>query len=571
MLEGNTLISGINMPKTKLQSFIEKVKQENESLSKVTLSLKTQKGFSSFLAALNDPENRGVQSISELDLSSSNLSMEKIKALVIALNKCPNIKTLHLNNCKITDEFTLGLAKLDHVLSLSLKDNLLKNRPMFSTKLESLYLDNNPQLSSRQVLHFLNTYARNVQVLSLANCNVRDSAFTLLNVNRSILPKLTSLNLRGNKISFLGVADLVSIKSLVTLDLGNNRLIGNDGIQSLKALDQLETLYVDNCNVGIFGLVHIAEMNIKTVDLSYNAGLKHSWAVPFDGVAPNKSLQTMKLMFCGLKDEHVLNLSKSFSETTALVMANNKLTPAGIISLLENPNIKSLDVGTHQLYKKPNSRGNNTQRKALIAAEKAKIAPLLDAIREAPALTDLNLEGTGLTSRMLLSLIPTPEDTERKLKRINSVPCKKLKRELTQEIERKREAKESAAEIILSAPKALPKQQIIEIEAQPRLTKKDKLIKKLEAENASLKAELAAAQAEISLLKDKPSTEALPSTPSVKRLIDKLENKPSTSAFFAPQKSSSGVTRTRKTISEPASQPSSESIVTQAISGATYK
>lgn len=558
------------MPKTKLQGFIERVKQETESLSKVTLSLKTQKGFNLFLAALNDPENIGVQSISELDLSSSNLSMEKIKALVIALNKCPNIKTLHLNNCKITDEFSLGLAKLDHVLSLSLKDNLLKNRPMFSTKLESLYLDNNPQISARQVLHFLNTYARNIQELSLANCTIRDSAFKLLNANRSYLPKLTSLNLRENKISFVGVTKLIAIKSLVTLNLGSNKLIGNHGIESLRALDQLETLFVDNCNVGISGLVRISGMNFKMVDLSYNTGLKESWDDPFKNVEPNTSLQTMRLMFCGLNDDHMQTLNKSFPETTTLVMANNKLTPKGVISVLENPNLQSLDVGTHQFYKKPGSRGNKAQRKALIATEKEKMVPLLEAICEAPALTDINLEGTGLTSKMLLSLIPTPEDTERKLKRINSVPCKKLKRELTQEIERKMEAKESAAQVSLSAPKALPKQEIIEIESQPRLTKKDKLIKKLEAENASLKAELAAAQAEISLLKDKTSTEALPSTPSVKRLIDKLESQPNTSAFFAPQKSSSGVTRTRKTIIEP-SQPSSESIVTQAISGATYK
>lgn len=546
------------MPKIKLQSFLEQVKQEkNESLGKVTLCLKTQKGFNSFIAALKDPVNKGVQSISELDLSGSNLTIDKIKDLVKILNDCPNIKTLHLNNCKITDEFSLELATLENIRSLSLKDNLLKNRPMFSTKLESLHLDNNHQISARQVLHFLNTYAPNVQVLSLANCNIRDYAFKLLNTNRSILPKLTTLNLRGNHLSFVGVAKLAAIKTLTTLDLGENRLVGNDGIQSLKALDQLETLYVDNCNVGISGLVHIAEMNIHAVDLSYNPGLKNSWDLYFEHIEPNTSLKKMKLMFCGLKDDHIPTLFKSFSATTTLVMANNKLTPKGVISLLENPEVQSLDVGTHQFYKKLNARGNKAQRKTQITAEKERMEPLLEAIRKAPALTDINLEGTGLTSKMLLSLIPAPEDTERKLKKINGVPCRKLNRTLTLEIQRKKDAKESAMQIILSEPPASPREGQVELEVQPKLTRKDKRIKKLETENASLKEALAAARAEISLLKGK-NIEVLASTTSVKKLVDEFESKPVSPGFFASKKSGLGAKQIKKTASQSAPLPGSD-------------
>lgn len=542
------------MPKMKLQSFIEQVKHQNESSKKVSLSIKTRKGFKSFIDALNDPDNKGVQSITELDLSASNLSMDKIRMLVAALNKHSGIKTLHLNNCKITDELSCELVKLEHVLSLSLKDNLLKNRPMFSTKLEALYLDNNPKLSAKQVLHYLNTYTRNLQTLSMANCNVKDIAFRVLNANRSIFPKLTSLNLRDNHISFVGVNDLVSVKTLTTLDLGNNRYIGSDGIHLLKGLDKLETLYVDSCNVSLPGLVHIAEMNLQTVDLSFNALLANPWEQNFEDIAPNHSVQTMKLMFCGLSDAHVKTLNKSFPETRTLVVANNKLTPKGVVSLLENPHLQSLDVGTHQLYKKPALRGNKAKLQALISAEKEKMEPMLEAIRRAPDLTDIHLEGTGLSSKMLLSLIPASGDNGRKLKKINGIPCKKLKRTLEQEIQLKREAKESSTEVVLSELSASPREEIV---PQSNLTRKDKRIKQLEAENASLKEALAAAQVEIGRLKSKSSADILTSGKSVRNIVSEFESLPIATTFFAPKKAAS--VKVKKPTSESVDQPTSGS------------
>ena len=592
------------MPKTRLQSFLEKADQVDESLSTVKLSLQTTKGFNSFIAALTNPENLGVQSISELDLSGSKLSIDKIKELVKALNSCPNIKTLRVDGCNITDTMTIELIHTKHVCSLSLKNNLLK-RPMFNVHLESLNLDNNPTLDVRQVLHYLQMYARkNIQSLSLNDCNVRDAVFqTLSSAYRQALPALTHLYLRGNKLTSVGVKNLVAIKSLNTLDLGLNRYkgrsIGSAGIESLKALSQLKTLIVNDCGIGMEGLVHVAQMRLQTVDLSYNGGLKRSdidtileqdtlakkgkkskkeerpeveklperkeitMEDAFKGIEPNETLQVINLSFSGFKDEHAKVLRDMFPQITTLVIPNSNLSVKGVISLLENPNLQSLDVESSTLYKKYASNGTLRVRKELIAVGKENMTPLLEAICKAPELTDINLKATGLTPKMLLSLIPASENTERKLTGINGVSCKRQKRILEKEIADKKQAKELKAQVILSQPVESPRVELIEIEEKPKLTKSER-IKKLETENARLKDELAAARAEISQFKGKNPTDDFVSTTSVKKLLDKLEGRSGlteglkSSGIFAAKKSGSGkVTCAKKAANESAPQASS--------------
>ncbi|HFR5664955.1 TPA: Dot/Icm T4SS effector LegLC8, partial [Legionella pneumophila] len=479
----------------------------------VKLVLKTSQDIQLFLNALRDSRNHGISSLSELDLSDTRFTNQELSDLVTALNNIPGIKSLRLDSCGLKDSDTVELSKLTHIKKLSLKSNYLKNRPMFNSMLEALYLDYNTELSASYVLFSLSRNAAALKKLSLRNCGVTDANLEYLTRPESRLKSLTHFNLRRNNITHQGVDSIAHLQSLTTIDLSQNTGIGDEGVSRLALLKQLRTLYLDNCGIGAEGIKAIAKMNLQTVDLSFNPGLKKEWGL--DDIRPNHTIRTLLLTFCSLNDNHAKLIVSKFPAATDLNVANNNMTRAGVKTLLSNPIIENLDVSTQSLYAKSTGASGTgmisprimMKKKEIKQQEKEKAQDLLDTICNTITLKSINLEHTGISSRMLLSLIPDETDHKRYLKKINGVSCKELKPKLEQQIALRKAEKQSSPPVIIAVEDSKPSDLMIKsdssskTEAQTRedglIASPDEKIKALELENQKLKDELAIARKRI--------------------------------------------------------------------------
>lgn len=501
------------MPLTSLKKFLKDIGKDNIKQHQVKLVLKTSQDIQLFLNAMRDSRNQGVSSLSELDLSNTRFTNQELSDLVTALNNIPGIKSLRLDSCGLKDSDTVELFKLTHIKKLSLKSNYLKNRPMFNSMLEALYLDYNTELSASYVLFSLSRNAAALKKLSLRNCGVTDANLEYLTRPESRLKSLTHFNLRRNNITHQGVDSIAHLQSLTTIDLSQNTGIGDEGVSRLAPLKQLRTLYLDNCGIGAEGIKAIAKMNLQTVDLSFNPGLKKEWGL--DEVRPNHTIRTLLLTFCSLNDNHAKVIVSKFPAATNLNVANNNMTRAGVKTLLSNPIIENLDVSTQSLYAKATGASGTgmisprimMKKKEIKQQEKEKAQDLLDTICNTITLKSINLEHTGITSRMLLSLIPDETDHKRYLKKINGVSCKELKPKLEQQIALRKAEKQSSPPVIIAVEDSKPSDLMIKsgssskTEAQTRedglIASPDEKIKALELENQKLKDELATARKRI--------------------------------------------------------------------------
>lgn len=501
------------MPLTSLKKFLKDIGKENIKQHQVKLVLKTSQDIQLFLNALRDSRNHGISSLSELDLSDTRFTNQELSDLVTALNNIPGIKSLRLDSCGLKDSDTVELSKLTHIKKLSLKSNYLKNRPMFNSMLEALYLDYNTELSASYVLFSLSRNAAALKKLSLRNCGVTDANLEYLTRPESRLKSLTHFNLRRNNITHQGVDSIAHLQSLTTIDLSQNTGIGDEGVSRLALLKQLRTLYLDNCGIGAEGIKAIAKMNLQTVDLSFNPGLKKEWGL--DDIRPNHTIRTLLLTFCSLNDNHAKLIVSKFPAATDLNVANNNMTRAGVKTLLSNPIIENLDVSTQSLYAKSTGASGTgmisprimMKKKEIKQQEKEKAQDLLDTICNTITLKSINLEHTGITSRMLLSLIPDETDHKRYLKKINGVSCKELKPKLEQQIALRKAEKQSPPPVIIAVEDSKPSDLMIKsgssskTEAQTRedglIASPDEKIKALELENQKLKDELATARKRI--------------------------------------------------------------------------
>ncbi|HAU1564849.1 TPA: Dot/Icm T4SS effector LegLC8, partial [Legionella pneumophila] len=498
---------------TSLKKFLKDIRKDNIKQHQVKLVLKTSQDIQLFLNAMRDSRNQGVSSLSELDLSNTRFTNQELSDLVTALNNIPGIKSLRLDSCGLKDSDTVELFKLTHIKKLSLKSNYLKNRPMFNSMLEALYLDYNTELSASYVLFSLSRNAAALKKLSLRNCGVTDANLEYLTRPESRLKSLTHFNLRRNNITHQGVDSIAHLQSLTTIDLSQNTGIGDEGVSRLALLKQLRTLYLDNCGIGAEGIKAIAKMNLQTVDLSFNPGLKKEWGL--DDIRPNHTIRTLLLTFCSLNDNHAKLIVSKFPAATDLNVANNNMTRAGVKTLLSNPIIENLDVSTQSLYAKATGASGTgmisprimMKKKEIKQQEKEKAQDLLDTICNTITLKSINLEHTGITSRMLLSLIPDETDHKRYLKKINGVSCKELKPKLEQQIALRKAEKQSSPPVIIAVEDSKPSDLMIKsgssskTEAQTRedglIASPDEKIKALELENQKLKDELATARKRI--------------------------------------------------------------------------
>ncbi|WP_133136037.1 leucine-rich repeat domain-containing protein [Legionella rowbothamii] len=503
----------------KLKTFLKQIKQNNSSLETVQLSLTQNGNVKKLLAALSDETNEGCANISELDLSGSNLRDEDIVALVKALNKLPNIKTLRLDNCAITDDYTSRhLVELEYVISLSLRSNLLGQRPAFNKNLKALYLDDNPDLNVKAALLRFSTYAKKLEILSLNRCKINDNALQFLMREGSNLKTLKELHLHGNKLSSIGIDYLKGMNLLEVLDLGRNNQIGDYGVGRLQC-PALRTLNIEGCNLSphVFQSLETMTM-LRKVNLSYNPALKlYEKDTELNGL---EQIKRVKLNFCQLKDVNVPSLIALFPNITHLEIANNQLTHVGVEDLLTSKHLKALDVSTNSMFSILSAKSQKGPRaNKTITAEKAKVEELLLSVSQAKELIRINLSSTGLPDDMLASFIPA-EGSPRKLRSINGILCVELKDVLKQREEAKNI--KLAAQVVGTSV-----DEVIEVEAKPS---KSAQIKALKAQVKDLKAKLAEAQA---TLQGAKLSEVPHEKGRVRKQVDHLETRLSMNGMFA--------------------------------------
>lgn len=483
----------------RIKSFITKVMQDDPTLATVKLSLTKEKNKKKFLDALQDPKNLGCKNISELDLSGSRFTKDELVSLIQALNNLPNITTLRLDGCKIYDSNTVGWDKLKHIKILSLKDNSLVYSH-FRGSLTALYLDDNPALHVKTVLTRFTSEPNDLQILSLNNCNVDNETLTHLMSGDSKLKQLRQLYLRGNLLK-LGCMDaLRGFNSLTVLDIGDNFQIEELGDELPNECPILEELYADHCGLYPRTFNTIANMaTLHTVDLSRNTRLLRDNSLQGLGLGDDeanfKNIRTIKLNGCKLTDQFIPELAQFFPNLVNLSLAQNRLTQFGVENLLRTfKQLQALDVSTQELYKipAPQQRPLSPRQEEDLRKRQAPLESLLRLICETPELVDINLGGTGLTSEMLLSLVPTPADG-RKLAIINGLSCIELE-------------KQERDKLAFKATEASPSQKpevVIEEISSPRAPSRKGEIQRLKARIKQLEQELQEVKAENTVLKGK--------------------------------------------------------------------
>ena len=134
------------------------------------------------------------------------------------------------------------------------------------------------------------------------------------------LTKLTSLDLRGNKIGAEGSASLAALRQLTCLDLGHNE-IGDAGAWALSGLTNLTTLSLSNTWIGDAGAAELAALT---------------------------KLISLKLCDNSIGDAGAAALS-ALTQLTALDLGQNDLGDAGAASLVALTQLKSLDLSYNQI------------------------------------------------------------------------------------------------------------------------------------------------------------------------------------------------------------------------------
>lgn len=206
-----------------------------------------------------------------------------------------------------------------------------------------------------------------------------------------------------------------------------------------------------------------------------------------DDIRPNHTIRTLLLTFCSLNDNHAKLIVSKFPAATDLNVANNNMTRAGVKTLLSNPIIENLDVSTQSLYAKSTGASGTgmisprimMKKKEIKQQEKEKAQDLLDTICNTITLKSINLEHTGISSRMLLSLIPDETDHKRYLKKINGVSCKELKPKLEQQIASRKAEKQSSPPVIIAVEDSKPSDLMIKSDSSSKTeaqTREDGLI-----------------------------------------------------------------------------------------------
>ncbi|XP_024116531.2 NACHT, LRR and PYD domains-containing protein 12-like [Oryzias melastigma] len=287
-----------------------------------TLKLKDCSLSEIICKALSSSKNHNLSSLTQLDLSGTNLQLTGFLHLCGFLESpdC-RLQTLRLKNCSLSE------------ISCEVLGSVLKNNP---SRLTELDLSNNT-IQDSGFLHlrgFLESPDCRLQTLRLWDCSLSEISCKVLGSGKNNTSRLAKLDLSGNKIQDSGFLHLLGF---------------------LESPDcRLQTLRLENCSLSEIScrIMGSALKNnpsrLTELNLSWNT-IQDSGFLHLRGFleSPDCRLQTLRLWNCSL----------SKISCAALISTLN-LNPSHLKKLdLRNNNLHSSDVQQLQdLVKSPNSK-----------------------------------------------------------------------------------------------------------------------------------------------------------------------------------------------------------------------
>lgn len=162
-------------------------------------------------------------------------------------NVVPNLTSLNLADCDLTDSGMMHLPKFQKLKHLSLFYCNISNHGLRHLSnmmsLETLNLDSR-DISDDGLYHLRNL---NLKCLDVFSARVTDIGC----VHLKRIKSLESLEVCGGNVGDLGCAQLASsLKNLTSLNLGHNELITNAGASALAALTNLKALNLSYTRVN---------------------------------------------------------------------------------------------------------------------------------------------------------------------------------------------------------------------------------------------------------------------------------------------------------------------------------
>ncbi|KAL1251671.1 hypothetical protein QQF64_019467, partial [Cirrhinus molitorella] len=219
VLGSNNNLKELNMNNNNLQDSgvkllctgLKNVKSELEILRLSNCSI-TEEGYKALASALRSNPSH----LLELDLTGNDPGQSGVKQLTdVLLEGCCKLKTIRLNDCKLTDRSCPALATViesDHLKELNMNNNNLQNSGV------------------KQLCNGLMSVKCKLEILSLSDCNVTEEGYkALASALRSNPSHLIELDLTGNDPGQSGVKELSDVLQdpncqLKTLRLSNNHI-----------------------------------------------------------------------------------------------------------------------------------------------------------------------------------------------------------------------------------------------------------------------------------------------------------------------------------------------------------
>jgi Leucine-rich repeat (LRR) protein len=275
--------------------------------------------------------------LEDLDLKRTAITVEGYRHV----GQIPTLKRLRVvYNARFNDDCCLAIKDLKQLELLDLQDCnqptekglvILQGFP----KLRHLRLWG-PNINDR-VLSYLRG-AKELRVLSLEQCtgvtadglehirgltNLTEVAlFGATGLNDAAIAKLSGLtkmqklDLRQLPITSLALSYLKDMKDLRVLDLSETAAVGNEGLEHIRGLTNLEDLNLWSCQIDDGGLVHLAGM---------------------------KKLKRLNLDKCNITDEGLKHLA-GLTNLEYLHLGSTQVTDAGLEHLQGLKNLRHLVV-----------------------------------------------------------------------------------------------------------------------------------------------------------------------------------------------------------------------------------
>ncbi len=203
----------------------------------------------------------GLASLDILSLDSTKITNEGLKYLV----KSP-VSLLSLKHTKVDSNGVKYIAAMKKLDQLFVADTAIGNEamPLLGGKyLVTLQLSKTPVTASGiKALARAKNITVTLRSLILEGCEVGNDIIPLL---KSFV-QLSSLNLDSTKVDGKGFADLVSLKTVNSLSLADNKQISDYDMPALSKMQQLTTLDLSNTKVTPAGLRQLKNLrNLKNL------------------------------------------------------------------------------------------------------------------------------------------------------------------------------------------------------------------------------------------------------------------------------------------------------------------